>query len=91
MEHLFETGHIIDLILVLVAAEYLALRFYFGSKISELGLEGYLLSGALLLVALRAALAESSWMWVAAPLTGAFVVHLIDLHRRLTKRFGNPS
>ena len=42
----------------------------------------FLLAGACLLLALRAALVGASWPWVAAPLAGAFAAHLADLGLR---------
>lgn len=41
-----------------------------------------LLPGALMLLALRAALTGSGWPWVAAALTLSFPAHLADLVRR---------
>lgn len=86
MEQLFASGRIVDAILVLMLAEYLGLRWYLarrGRRGTLPGLEGYLLSGAFLLIALRVALTGGEWLWIAAFLLAAFVVHLIDLRRRL--------
>jgi ABC-type uncharacterized transport system permease subunit len=88
MEQLFASGHIADLILLLMAAEYLFLRLYLrraGQCFKSLGLGGYLLSGAFLLLALRAALTDMGWPWTALFLAAAFAVHLADLHGRLTR------
>ncbi len=88
MEQLFASGRIVDLILALMLAEYLALRLYAGRSglsLSALGLAGYLLSGACLLLALRVALSGGGWIWVAAFLAASFIVHLIDLRRRLVR------
>ena len=41
-----------------------------------------LLPGALLVLALRAALGGASWPLVALPLTLSFPAHLLDLHAR---------
>jgi hypothetical protein len=38
--------------------------------------------GALMLVALRAALTGLSWPWIALPLLLSFPIHLADLARR---------
>jgi len=86
MEQLFASGRIVDFILVLMLTEYIGLRLYMsrnGRRMGDLGLAGYLLSGALLLLALRVALAGGAWIWIAACLAMAFLVHLIDLRRRL--------
>jgi hypothetical protein len=42
----------------------------------------FLLAGACLMLALRAALVGASWEWVAAPMAGAGVAHLLDLRLR---------
>ena len=85
MEQLFASGRIVDLILALMLAEYLGLRWYLSQagRAALSGLESYLLSGAFLLLALRVALAGGKWLWIAAFLLAAFVVHLLDLRRRL--------
>jgi len=85
MEQLFASGRIIDLILVLMVLEYIGLWLYLGRSVAELGLMGYLLSGAFLLLALRVALADGGWMWIGAFLGAAFIVHLVDLRRRLAE------
>jgi hypothetical protein len=41
-----------------------------------------LASGALLLLALRAAIADTWWGWIALPLSLALVTHIIDLGQR---------
>ncbi|GAA0728364.1 hypothetical protein [Sphingomonas japonica] len=41
-----------------------------------------LVPGALMLLALRAALIGADWTWIAAPLLLSFPVHLADLHIR---------
>lgn len=41
-----------------------------------------LLPGALMLLALRAALTGMAWPWVALALAASFPVHLMDLARR---------
>jgi hypothetical protein len=88
MEQLFTSGRVVDLILALMLAEFLLLRLYARRKgfgIEALGLIGYLLSGAFLLLALRVALTGGGWISIAAFLLAAFTVHLVDLHGRLTR------
>lgn len=41
-----------------------------------------LLPGALMLLALRAALTGAGWPWIAAALAASFPVHLADIARR---------
>ena len=44
------------------------------------------LPGALLVLALRAALVGADWRWIALPLALSWPFHLIDVRRRLTSR-----
>ncbi|WP_088347915.1 MULTISPECIES: hypothetical protein [Rhodomicrobium] len=88
MEQLFLSGRIVDLILALMLAEFAGLWIYTRRKglgMEALGLVGYLLSGAFLLLALRVALTGGNWVWIAAFLLAAFAVHLADLRGRLTR------
>jgi len=85
MAGLFESGRIVDLILVLTALEALALAVHHrrtGRGVALADLAPNLLAGACLLLALRAALAEGWWGWTAFWLLGALVAHLVDLSRR---------
>ena len=81
---LYANGRIIDLVLLGVAIEAALLVWYRrhtgrGPRVRDL--LPTLLSGVLLLLALRAALTQSWWGWVAAPLALALVVHVFDLSR----------
>ena len=85
MTELFATGRIIDLILVLVLLEVAALTAFRGltgrgPRLSDL--LPMLVSGALLLVAVRAALGDAWWGLIALPLLGALIAHLFDLRQR---------
>ncbi len=85
MEQLFTSGRIIDVILLIMLAEYLTLRLYLGRGANGAALSGiglYLLSGASLLLALRIALTGGSWVWVACCITAAGAWHALDLRRR---------
>jgi hypothetical protein len=91
MEQLFASGHIVDLILLIMLAEYLGLRAFLtrtgagrGTALSGVGL--YLMSGGFLLLALRIALTGGSWIWIGACLAAAGAWHVLDLHRRLSAR-----
>lgn len=77
MEQLFTSGRVVDLILLLMLAEYLALRLILAR--AEAGL--FLLSGAFLLIALRVALSGGPWLAIAGALTAAGAAHLLDLRR----------
>jgi hypothetical protein len=83
MEQLFASGRIVDLILALMIAEYIGLWLYLGRSVVALRLAGYLASGAFLLLALRVALTDGGWIWIAVFLAASFAVHLLDLRRRL--------
>ena len=72
MEALFQSGRVVDLILLLIVIELLALA----------DVLPYLLSGAALLVAVRVALTAGSWPLMALALLFAFAAHLYDLYRR---------
>lgn len=79
---LFTTGRIIDVILVLVVIEMLALSSWHrrtGRGPSLRAMMPNLLSGASLLGAVRLALIDAWWGWLAACLLAALVLHLADL------------
>lgn len=79
------SGRVIDLILVLLVLEWLLLCWYHRS--TGLGprpadLSANLLSGALLLLAVRLALAQVWWGYLAVVLLLSLGAHLLDLQRR---------
>jgi len=81
----FQSGLVIDLILVLVLIEAVLLWLFrrrTGRGPSMAGLLPTLASGALLLLALRMALVEARWIWIAGPLSLALVAHIVDLGLR---------
>jgi len=86
MAELFASGLIIDLIILLVVAECIAIWLY--RRLTGRGPELRLLlptilAGFGLILALRAALGqERDWIWIAAPLAVALVAHLWDLALR---------
>jgi hypothetical protein len=85
MRTLFASGHIIDLILLAVAAEAVGLAIWHrrtGRGPTPAALFGLLLPGVCLLAALREALAGAWWVWIAAWLLAALVAHLRDLAHR---------
>lgn len=88
MSALFASGRIIDLILLLTAAEAGVLVVHHratGRGIAPSGFLCNLLSGVCLMLAVRAALVSAWWGWVAAFLLAAGLAHLADL-RRLWRR-----
>jgi len=81
----FAQGWIVDLVLVLVAVEAVALVAIWikrGRAASLPGVVANLLAGAFLLVALRCALGGADWRWIALAMIGALVAHIADLTDR---------
>lgn len=76
---LFASGHAADLVLAVLALEALLL-LRAGRALADVLL--LLLPGALMMLALRAALVGAPWPWIALPLAASFPVHLADLVRR---------
>jgi len=84
---LFESGRIIDLILALVAIEGAAL-ILLRRRDPRRGLTAgaalsLLAPGAALMLAVRLALTDAHWRWIALALLAALIAHLADLVRRL--------
>jgi hypothetical protein len=81
MAELFAGGRVVDLALGLIAVEalWLAARRTAGLR----ALLATLLAGALLLLALRAALTGARWEWIALYLGAALGAHAVDLYLRL--------
>ncbi|RAI57709.1 hypothetical protein DOO78_18070 [Roseicella frigidaeris] len=85
MQALFSSGRVVDLALALMLVEavaLLALRRSRGGGLAPAELLAFLLAGAGLLLALRAALVGAAWEWVALPLVLALLAHLADLGLR---------
>jgi hypothetical protein len=85
MAELFHNGVIVDLILLLVVLEFLALialRRFWGKGPAPSDWLPSLVAGACLLLALRATIAQATWLWAALFLTLSLVAHLTDLARR---------
>jgi len=85
MAELFHSGLVVDLILLLVAVEAIALlllRRAWGRAPVVYDWLPNLASGACLLLALRASIAQAAWYWLALLLALSLVAHLADLARR---------
>jgi hypothetical protein len=85
MRALYASGHIVDLILALVAVEFVILAWRRRSPRPASALIDIALTvapGVCLLLALRAALTGAPWPLVAAWLAAALPVHIADLIRR---------
>lgn len=79
MDWLFASGHAVDIVLAVITLEAIWLLSR-GMRIADV--LSLLLPGALILLALRAALVGAAWPWIAILLLASFPVHLIDLARR---------
>ena len=82
------SGRLVDVILALTVLEWLVIavhRLRTGRGPDPVRLGPTLLAGFFLLLALRAALVGSGWIWVAAALTGALVAHVFDLALRWSR------
>lgn len=84
MNEVFASGRIIDLILGLVACEWIALAAYRLTRrgVAPRDFSVNLVSGVFLMLAVRQALTAAAWGWVAACLLGALTAHVIDLAMR---------
>lgn len=80
IDWLFARGHAADVVLAVMVAEFawLVTRGGWGAGAAALRL----LPGALMILALRAALVGASWPWIALAVAASFPVHLADLRRR---------
>ena len=80
MTWLFASGHAVDIVLGVIAIEFgwLVTRGGWPARYAALRL----LPGALMLLALRAALTGAGWPAIALPLLVSFPIHLADLRRR---------
>lgn len=84
MAWLFASGHAADVILAVLCAEALWLRWQRGwGWGAVLGLLG---PAALIVLGLRAALTGAAWWWIAVPLAASLPLHLMDLRSRLAAR-----
>jgi hypothetical protein len=77
----FTSGHAVDLVLAFMAIEAIIL---IAMKRRALTVVLTILPGAVMMLALRAALTGVGWQWVAIWLTVSLPLHLADLrHRKL--------
>ncbi|MGJ3649101.1 hypothetical protein ACLB0R_11580 [Sphingomonas sp. GlSt437] len=80
MAWLFASGHAADIVLAVMLAEALWLVTRGGWTLTAVVLR--LGPGALMLLAVRAALVGAAWPWIALPLILSLPLHLADLARR---------
>lgn len=85
MGDFFSRGHVVDLILIIMALEaaWLLVRRRKDQPGRIVDIVLAFAPGVCLLLALRAALVGADWPWVALALTASFPLHLLDLRRRL--------
>ncbi len=94
MGEFFASGRFVDLVLIMVVAEGLALTLYHrrtGRGVPPSDLAGSLLSGLCLLLALRAALVGAWWGWIGVFLTASLFTHAADLLQRWRKTAGRDQ
>jgi hypothetical protein len=79
-----QSGRAVDVVLLVIAIEFVVLvALKRGDrKRAAVDLFFALTPGAILLLALRAALVGAEWPWVALLIAASFPFHLIDLTRR---------
>ena len=89
MSALFTSGHVVDLILIVMAIEaawLLTRKSRMGrNRMQPLDVALAFLPGVCLLLALRVALTGGPWPWVAVAVTASFPFHLLDLARRRSR------
>jgi hypothetical protein len=83
---LLANGRIADIVLAVMIAEAVALLL--ASRFGRIGMScsqvaAALLPGFFIVLALRAALVQANWSWIALALLGALVAHLVDMRQRL--------
>lgn len=88
MAELVTSGLIADIALAALAIEAAAILWLTRLRPRWRALAGvapFLIAGACLIVALKAALEGWSWPWIAAALTASGVAHAVDLVRRFRR------
>ena len=96
MDEFIRSGRIADVILVALAAETLLVGLYLWRRGQGLALLSFVassLAGGSLVLALRAILRDTGWLFVAIYLAAALLAHLADLALRLllTRHAGGVS
>jgi hypothetical protein len=88
MQALIESGRIVDIVLAVLVIEIVLLALWHrrtGGGIAALPAFLNAGAGGSLALALRAALTDSGWQWVAAWLLCALAFHTADLVRRWSR------
>lgn len=93
MEHFVTSGQVAGVMLVALAIEIAVAAYYFWRRQRSFLLLSFVangLAGASLVLALRAALQQAGWLFVATYLVGALLAHVADVVLRLsTTRHGD--
>nr|WP_041756232.1 hypothetical protein [Bradyrhizobium sp. ORS 278] len=85
MDELYRSPHLIDAILAIVAVEFAVITWIWRRTrrgINPGALLTNLLAGVFLLLALRCALADAPWFWLAGCLAASGVANAADLRQR---------
>lgn len=85
LESLIASGRIVDIMVAVIALEVVAVlvfRRLYGGGIPAVPLLLNVGAGGSLMLALRAALGESGWQWIAAFLVASLVFHVADQFQR---------
>ncbi len=82
-ETLFYSGRIVDIIIVMIIAEVLLLAWF--SKKNKFGITPgrfilRTLPGVFIFLALRCALVDSAWQWIAFFLVASLLSHIFDIY-----------
>lgn len=86
MEDFILSGRVTTVMLVVLAAEVMLVGFYLwrkGMALPLLSIAASGMAGGALVLALRAALQEAGWLFVAMYLLAALLAHLADIALRL--------
>ena len=87
LEQFVNSGQVAGVMLVVLAIEVAAFGYYFWRKKRTFLLLSFVangLAGASLVLALRAALQQAGWLFVAIYLLGGLLAHLADVVLRLS-------
>ena len=83
LEELIASGRIVDIMLAVFVLEIAGLLVFRGKQIRLLPLLANIGAGGGLMLALRAALTDAGWVWIALWLIAALAFHVWDLSYRL--------
>jgi hypothetical protein len=89
LSELFTSGRVIDIILAAMALEAILLLLYrrrSGTGPTLAQTIANLMSGAMIMLAVRSALTDSSWKTTAVFLLSSFAAHIVDLKLRMGAR-----